>query len=391
MQHSPVVQGIIAHKMLSCHVRQPFQEKRVRGLISAALWCVAVTPLAVEGKTPEQIFQDVSRSIVTIQAFDAADNVISLGSGVVTAEDTVVTNCHVIEGGQRLSVISSGGTLKGVVRVADADRDLCELAVAGLQAPRVPLYTGRLRVGQRVYAIGAPEGLDLTISEGLVSSIREMDGAHYIQTSAPISSGSSGGGLFDVEGRLVGLTAFIIAEGQNLNFALPASWITELAARSGSQSILANRDAVNEKWQVRNAELRAQKNWVGLLAATQQWVRAVPASVTGWIALGEAYRQVNRPRRAIVAYNQALKLDGNSPDAWLGAGNTYLALNQYDRAVEAAQETLRLRPDHVPALQLLGAAHHHQNQRARVREVQARIEKIDQNAAREFAKKFISN
>lgn len=363
----------------------------MRGFISAVLWGLAVLPLAAAGKTPEQVFQEVSRSIVTIQAYDAADNVISLGSGVVTAADTVVTNCHVIEGGQRLSVMSANGTLQGVVRVADADRDLCELAVAGLQAPRVPLYTGRLRVGQRVYAIGAPEGLDLTISEGLVSSIREMDGAHYIQTSAPISSGSSGGGLFDVEGRLVGLTAFILAEGQNLNFALPASWITELAARSGSQPTLANRDAVNEKWQVRSTNLRAQKNWVELLVAAQQWVRVAPAAVSGWITLGEAYRMVNRPRRAIVAYNQALKLDGNSPEAWLGAGNTYLALNQYDRAVEAAQETLRLHPDHVPALLLLGAAYHHQNQRARVREVQARIEKIDGNAAREFTKRFISN
>ncbi len=364
----------------------------MRGFIIAGLCGLIVLPLAAAGKTPEQIFQDVSRSIVTIQAFDAADNVVSLGSGVVTAADTVVTNCHVVEGGQRLSVTSASGTLQKVtVRIADADRDLCELAVAGLQAPRVPLYTGRLRVGQRVYAIGAPEGLDLTISEGLVSSIREMDGAHYIQTSAPISSGSSGGGLFDVEGRLVGLTAFILAEGQNLNFALPASWITELAARSGSKPTLVNRDAVNDKWQTRSNNLRAQKNWVELLIAAQQWVRLAPTAVTGWITLGEAYRMVNRPRRAITAYNQALKLDGNNPEAWLGAGNTYLALNQYDRAVEAAQETLRLLPDHVPALLLLGAAYHHQNQRALVREVRARIEKIDGNAAREFARKFVTN
>lgn len=363
----------------------------MKGLISAALCCVAVTPLAVLGKTPEQIFQDVSRSIVTIQAFDAEGNVLSLGSGVVTAPATVITNCHVVEGGQRLSVLSGNETLKGVVRLSDVDRDLCELAVTGLQAPRVVLFTGRLRVGQRVYAIGAPEGLDLTISEGLVSSIREMEGAHYIQTSAPISSGSSGGGLFDVEGRLVGLTAFILAEGQNLNFALPASWITELAARSGSQLTLVSRENVNDRWQARSAELRTKKDWVGLLAVTQQWVRAVPAGVTGWIALGEAYRLVNRPRRAIVAYNQALKLDGNNPEVWLGAGNTYLALNQYDRAVEAAQEALRLRADHVPSLQLLGNAFYLQNQRPRVREVYTRLEKIDVNAAKEFAKKFISN
>ncbi len=361
--------------------------KFVRMMFWAAV--VAVPPAAA--KTPEQIFQEVSRSIVTIQAFDAAGNVISLGSGVVTTVDSVMTNCHVVEGGQRLAVTSGNTVLKGEVRAADVERDLCELAVSGLQAPRVSLYTAKLRVGQRVYAIGAPEGLDLTISEGLVSSIREIEGAYYIQTSAPISSGSSGGGLFDVEGRLVGLTAFILAEGQNLNFALPAAWITDLAARSGSKPTLANREAVNDKWQSRSAELRAKKDWVAFLATTQQWVRAVPAGVTGWIALGDAYLLVNRPRRAITAYNQALKLDGGSLEAWVGAGNTYLALNQYDRAVETAHEALRLRADNLAALQLLGTAYHHQNQRSRVREVYARMEKVDAGAAKEFAKKFISN
>lgn len=359
----------------------------MKRLFGAALLLSAL-PVAAQGKNPEQIFQEVSRSIVTIQTFDRDDKVVSLGSGVVTAADTVVTNCHVLDGGANYTVYSGKTVLKGELRAADAERDLCELQVANLRAPKIALYTGRLRVGQRVYAVGAPEGLELTISEGLVSSIREMEGAHYIQTSAPISSGSSGGGLFDTEGRLVGLTAFIITEGQNLNFALPASWITELAARSGSTPVLANRDAVNDRWQTRTAALRAKKDWVGLLTAAQQWVRAAPASVPGWIALGEAYRLVNRPRRAIVAYDQALKLDGDSYDAWLGGGATYLALNQYDRAVAAMEEALRLRVNDVPALLQLGVAYHHQNQRARMREVLARIEKLDAMAAREFSLKY---
>ncbi len=346
---------------------------------------------AAQGKNPELLFQEVSRSIVTIQALDNAGNIASLGSGVVTAPGAVVTNCHVLEGGKRFSVISGKTMHRGELRAADQDRDLCELQVSTLNAPRVPLYTNRLRVGQRVYAIGAPEGLELTISEGLVSSIREIDGAQYIQTSAPISSGSSGGGLFDTEGRLVGLTAFIITEGQNLNFALPAAWIAELTGRGGTAPTLANRDAANEQWKARSDALRAKRDWVGLLAATQQWVRAVPASVQAWVALGEAYRLINRPRRAITAYNQALKLDGSSFEAWLWAGSTYLALNQYDRAVEASQEALRLKADDLSALLQLGAAYFSQNQRARVREVHARIEKINGQTAREFAKRFITN
>ena len=81
-------------------------------------------------------------------------------------------------------------------------------------------------VGQAVYAIGSPKGFELTLSEGIVSGLREIgDGFHVVQTSAAISAGSSGGGLFDSAGRLIGVTSFKIRDGENLNFALPANYI----------------------------------------------------------------------------------------------------------------------------------------------------------------------
>jgi len=88
-----------------------------------------------------------------------------------------------------------------------------------------------LAVGERVYAIGAPEGLELTLSEGVISGLRDFDGAHVIQTSAPVSPGSSGGGLFDAHGHLIGITTFSMKEGQNLNFALPTEWVDALVKR----------------------------------------------------------------------------------------------------------------------------------------------------------------
>src|SRR5262249_49670558 len=92
--------------------------------------------------------------------------------------------------------------------------------------------TDDLQVGQRVYAIGAPQELELTLSDGLISGLRQTEGGsiQLIQTSAPISPGSSGGGLFDQDGRLVGITTFFVEEGQNLNFALPAAWVLELSS-----------------------------------------------------------------------------------------------------------------------------------------------------------------
>jgi S1-C subfamily serine protease len=92
----------------------------------------------------------------------------------------------------------------------DPERDLVQLRVSGLKAPPVEIRPSKtLQTGERVYAIGAPEGFELTLSEGLISSLRRLEGAQIIQTTAPISSGSSGGGLFDAQGRLIGITTFL--------------------------------------------------------------------------------------------------------------------------------------------------------------------------------------
>jgi hypothetical protein len=115
----------------------------------------------------------------------------------------------------------------------DTKRDLCQLQVPNLAAPAVALGSSReLKVGQKVYALGNPKGLEVTLSDGLVSALRGPDGVEpIIQTTAPISPGSSGGGLFDGDGRLVGITTLQRPDGQNLNFALPAEWVAELPER----------------------------------------------------------------------------------------------------------------------------------------------------------------
>ncbi len=191
------------------------------------------TLTASAASTPEQIFVQASPSVVVIDIFDAQGKSIGQGSGVVIDTGQVITNCHVAQKGKSLQVRQSGKTFKATLQFADPDRDLCQLSVPNLQATPITLGTAKkLTVGQRVYAIGAPKGLGLTLSEGLVSSLRPYEGSQYIQTSAAISPGSSGGGLFDNQGRLIGITTFYLEEGQNLNFALPVDWISELPQRA---------------------------------------------------------------------------------------------------------------------------------------------------------------
>ncbi len=186
-------------------------------------------------RTAEEVFADVSPSIVRVHAIDSGGRPTKQGSGVVTGSGRVITNCHVTRGASQITVATGANVRSASLNVADEEFDLCSLDVAGLDAPAVTIGTvGGLRTGQRVYAIGAPLGLELTISEGIVSSLREVSAGKVIQTTAPVSPGSSGGGLFDAEGKLVGIVTFQTRAGQNLNFAVPADWIAEMRNRSSS-------------------------------------------------------------------------------------------------------------------------------------------------------------
>jgi len=182
--------------------------------------------------SPEQLFEKLSKSVFVVQTFDKDKKGLALGSAVAIGPGVVITNCHVLRKAQSVTVSRGNVKYSAIAQHFDPERDLCSLKVKDLEAPAVPLgNSAQLHVGQKVYAIGAPLGLELTLTEGLVSSLRGTEGApRLVQTSAAISPGSSGGGLFDTEGRLVGVTTFQF-KGQQLNFALPADWIRELPER----------------------------------------------------------------------------------------------------------------------------------------------------------------
>jgi serine protease Do len=209
------------------------------GLMLSASGAGAQAPLA-----PEALFEQVAPSVWVVRSFDGNGRPLLQGSAVVIGPGRLITNCHVLRQARAVSVgrenVSFGATLEH----ADPERDLCQLKVANFHAPPVVIASPEgLRVGARVYAIGAPRGLETTISDGLLSGLRRnaQDQLDAIQITVPISGGSSGGGLFDAQGRLIGITTFVVRDAQNLNFALPAAWIAELPERA--QAALAARSA----------------------------------------------------------------------------------------------------------------------------------------------------
>lgn len=181
---------------------------------------------------PENLYAAAAPSVMVIEAVDGSGQTYGRGSGVVIGPQRVITNCHVVDGAASVKVRAGTSEHVATSGVSDTYLDLCILLVEGLSAPDVPRGSAKnLQVGQTVYAIGAPQGLDRTLSQGLISALRETPEGTVIQTSAAISPGSSGGGLFDAQGRLIGITTFQTKAGQNLNFAVPVDWLDTMRTR----------------------------------------------------------------------------------------------------------------------------------------------------------------
>lgn len=198
--------------------------------VAAALVLFAVLPSGSSAQSrttapsAADIFKRISQAVVTVTTPTG------FGSGVLLDPTGVlVTNLHVIKGTDRVAVRLSNGDAYDDVAVIEFDnrKDLVLLKIKGFKLPSAEFGdSDDLVVGQRVYAIGAPKGLELTLSEGIVSGLRDTgEGFRVVQTSAAISPGSSGGGLFDERGRLIAVTSFKIGGGENLNFALPVNYV----------------------------------------------------------------------------------------------------------------------------------------------------------------------
>ena len=218
-----------------------------RALMAAAAMVVCTQAAALD---PSEVFAKVAPSVWAVRGLDANEKPIVYGSGVVIGSGRVVTNCHVLAKAKAIQVRRSNVAYYGKLEHADVERDLCIISIADFNAPPVPVVPlASVRVGQRAYAVGNPERLDLTLSEGLISGLRSEDPTLLpVQTTAPISPGSSGGGLFDDQGRLIGITTLVVLGrakiAQNLNFAAPAEWIADVPGRAKEQ--LAKARAARE-------------------------------------------------------------------------------------------------------------------------------------------------
>jgi hypothetical protein len=193
-------------------------------LLTLACGIAPLSVLAAQSHSTASIARQATPATVTIVTYGSLGDTLGQGSGfLVRGEGVVVTNWHILSRAHRAQVLLASGEVFERVEFLDGDAaaDVALLKVPGYGLPALEVSSASPEVGTKVVVIGSPLGLSQTVSEGIVSAVRLVDGKQWIQLTAPISPGSSGGAVLDRSGRVVGIAAAQLPSGQQLNFAVP--------------------------------------------------------------------------------------------------------------------------------------------------------------------------
>ena len=360
-----------------------------------AIALAALLPTMAFAMTPGQVYEAVKDSVVVVKVGDKQGRQVGSGSGVMLPSGDIITNYHVVKGGAMYTVGRGPQHIPATLKAGDPDKDLCLLTAPGLVAEPARLgKAARLKVGDAVYAVGAPQGLELSLSEGIVSQLRGGP-PPIIQTTVAISPGSSGGGLFNAEGELVGITTFYVKEGQSLNFALPVELIGQVAMGKirecpggEAPNALAPGASPQEGWRNRAVAMLEAKDWKGLMAWCRRWTKAEPGNALAWTSLGLAYGRMGRYQEAINANQEALRLKPDAAHTWFNLGTQYGQLGRHQDEIKAYREALRLKPDFTYAWKNLALTYARSGNRRAALEAARELRHLNPMMADELSKQI---
>jgi hypothetical protein len=314
---------------------------------------------AYKSKVNENNLQVNKKAVATLIVYDKDRKPLGQASGVfINSTGLLVTNFHVIEGADISKTIAKLPTgaqysLRGIKGV-DKQVDIALLQFEGTETPHVK-YLGdsdKLISGEKVIAIGSPLGQENSVSVGVIAHpARELLGIKFIQFTAPISPGSSGGGLFNKDGKaIVGITRGALQdenrEAQNVNFAIPINFVKSIM--SGSEKHLVEQ---TPEYYYALGQLEENKgNDDKALAYYQQAIALNKRYADAYIGLGGIYFEKGRYDLEVSNYEKAVAIDPNAYESLYYLGTAYEDVQQYDKAAEAYKKSLLIKPDYKDAL-----------------------------------------
>ena len=300
------------------------------------------------------VAQQVIPSTVTVILYDSSGRVIGTGSGFFVRENIIATNFHVIDGADDADIkLENSDTVyqtAGVVAV-DKQNDLVLLQINKIHGKPLRLSVGQpLEVGQEIFAVGSPKGLEGTIAPGIVSRlVTHAEGEARIQITAPISPGSSGGPVVDKYGEVIGIAQASIREGQNLNFAIPVQYLVRMLTNlSGLQPIRNLASKASQTDASPSTSTPPPKSLPTIceqsMSSTRTPYETGNLSASEFAELGNRYDDEGKYEDAVIALITATRLNPKYHQAYFSLWRAYRHLGCVENQIIALRQAVIIKP-----------------------------------------------
>lgn len=337
-------------------------------LLLLAVGLLAAKQVFCQESLPDLV-RRVKPSVVAIATYDAQGEALMTGSGFFVGPGQVVTNLHVIRGAQRSEIKTLDGKGKvypvtGLLAV-DEDGDLALLSIATMPADR-PRATELASLlpdeGEEIVVIGNPLKLEGSVTNGIVSAVREVPNVgKIIQITAPVSHGNSGSPVFNLKGQVVGVVTVKVTNGQNINLAIGATRVAKLhPGPLRSLASLPTRERLSDVAEV-SYRTGLESLWLGnydsALGYFETAANRNPKRADAWVQVGYCKVKQGKSAEAIRAYRHALELKPNSEEILNKLGDAYYYAGNFGDAIASYNHAASLSPDNADAHYNLAVAY----------------------------------
>ncbi len=307
----------------------------------------------------DEVFINVNDAIVVVEAYDFDGVKSSQGSGVIIKDKNIlVTNFHIFAGNEKIVLKHKDKEIKYTEIIGlSIDKDVLILKLEDGDFPQIKVgSTANLKVGSKVYAIGSPLGMENTITEGLVGGFRKFEdkknNIEYVQISASLSPGSSGGAVLNSEGELIGISTMGLKEGENLNFAIKIEDV--LSVDLGEYSDKIKLEAINYFY--KGKDLYEDTKYEKAIEYFNKFLAKVPNDPICLNFRGLAHLQLKEFEEALKDFNLSAKMDPKYLAPVINKADINYKMEEYDKAVADYTKIINKFPDLVGPVYSRGLA-----------------------------------
>jgi S1-C subfamily serine protease len=335
-------------------------------LVPLALILFSASLIHAEESLPALV-KRVKPSVVAIATYDSSGEALMTGSGFFLAPGEVVTNLHVIRGATRAEIKTLDGKGKVYpVSGALAIDEEGDLALLSIDMPLDRVRSTELArelpdEGEQIFVIGNPLKLEGSVSDGIVSAVREVPNSYrIIQITAPISHGNSGSPVFNLRGQVLGVVTVKVTNGQNINLAIAAARVAQLRAgklQPLPELVLKSKGDVAESSYRNGLDSLWLGNYDSAVGYFENAVNKNPKRADAWVQVGYCKVKQGKSQEAIRAYQQALQLTPEDAGIHNKLGDAYYYAGRLREAIESYTTAKQLQPNNAETFYNLAIAY----------------------------------